>query len=61
LVDDLDYKIPVTQQRSVRGRWRYATRKATVPKIAHPTLLSLFSLNFLMDASILKFVGIKMN
>jgi len=36
MVDVLDYKMHITQLRGVRGRWRYASRKATIPKIAHP-------------------------
>jgi len=31
----IDYQIPITQLRGVRGKWRYASSKAHVPKIAH--------------------------
>jgi len=34
IVDAIDYKIPVTQLRGMRGIWRYASSKATVIKFA---------------------------
>jgi len=36
LFDGLDYQIPDIQLKGVRGRWRYASSKATVHNIAHP-------------------------
>jgi len=38
------HSLPVTQLRGVRGKWRYASGKATVTKIAH-----FFSYNFLTN------------
>jgi len=40
----LDYWIPVTQLKGVRGRWRYACSKSAVSEIAF-----LFAYNFLMN------------
>jgi len=52
IVDGLDYLIPFSQLRGVRGRWRCESSKATIlhtPKQRHLSSIPLFAYKFLMD------------